>query len=168
MFDGISVCDFVDKSQIFLAAFYAWTWVWFQLFRFITWFLHTLLKIMPNTLLGVFPSIGQVKIVHAINDKGEDMTNKFNCYKNLHWNSKYNSICVNDIPKYLGTTMLYVAYALKCDIPPNDDNDDKYVADLIKVVVIDISKKIIKRIDSSEGVLPFKIEPLCFGELEFE
>lgn len=177
-----------DKTQLFLAAFWTWTWILLQFNKLCQVILHSILAWAPDSCIPTIPSYlnrTPIKLIKAFDKEGNAITNKLNLFLNLRWdpeievNSETNEdntpvsggVDINDFGRYVGTTAIWAAYLLDYKLSPiynefiestkNKCFSSKDFDKLFKAILIDISNKLVYRLGSERS------EPLQFGEVAF-
>jgi len=163
-----------DKTKIFLGAPWLWTWILLQFNKLCQTILHGILYWVPNNYIPIFTKClnkSPVKLIKAMDMRGNDITNKLNLFLNLRWDDSLGGVDIKDFARYLGTTFIWVIYLLEYELSPiyNDfiksihskKFNNKDFNKLFKALVIDLSKKIIYRLEKNIE------EDLVFGETVF-
>jgi hypothetical protein len=111
--------------QMFLFAFYIWTWMLFQLTRVLNNILGLILIYVPNYLTPsnitqCLNSNIPVQIVKAFDDNGNDITEKLKLFMNFKWDRDMcddkGGIDLDTFLNYLNTSFIWISYIMKYDI----------------------------------------------------
>ncbi len=171
-----------DRTMVFLAAFWFWTWVLFQFNRLTQVILHSILAWAPDKYIPSIPEgmkKSPVKLLRAADKEGRSITNKLNLFLNLKWDHETENaegelsggVDIREFAKCIGTTVVWAAYLLEYELDPaynefiattrSRDFTSIDFRKLFKAVFIDVSNKIIYRFGAEDT------EPLMFGETTF-
>jgi hypothetical protein len=101
-----------DKTKIFLAAFWIWTWILFWISRLTNYILYLLLTWIPNGLTPKLTQKTPVYILEAKDGEGNLITNKLNLLLNLKWDKEMcdgrGGIDLDKFADYLGTSIIWM------------------------------------------------------------
>jgi hypothetical protein len=117
-----------DRTRIFLAALYIWTWILFKLSLIVNVLLGLFLSCFPNDLIPNIKSKTPVKIIEANDDDGNIITNKLKLYMNMYWDKTMcddkGGVNLDRFASYLNTTMIWVNYLLDCEKEKEEENNN--------------------------------------------
>lgn len=161
-----------DKTKIFLASFWVWTWLLLQINKFCSLCLNCVLAWVPDNCIPVIVQKSPIKVIEARDEKRRIITNKLNLFLNLKWrNTPYDreSIDIDKFAQYVGSSVIWVAYILDYKINPLYDEfinsvkekrfKSKDINKLLYIVIIDVKNKLFHK----NGI----VENLLFGEVDF-
>ena len=173
--------DIPVKTKIFLAAFWMWTWILFQISNMFNKMLKFVLYWIPNNFTPTFETITSkpnIKLIEARDGFGKVITNKLKLFMNLKWDKTMcddkGGVDLDIFCKHIGSSIVWVVYLLDYEINPiydefvtsiqeNNFNMNK-VHKFIKTAIIDISNKVIKKFDTYTNQTE---ESILFGEVNF-
>ena len=173
------------KIQIFLFGLYVWTWIFFQINKFIGFILASIIKYMPDHLISVTPII-PVKILKAFDGKNNDITNRLRFFMNYSWDNEMcdeqGGVDLEPFCNYISSSVVWVAYYFDFQVDENVCNQFSYLVELveekggvfpndennpfkknIKFILIDTCKKIIYRLKEDK----IEKQDIIFGEIGF-
>ncbi len=166
-----------DRTRIFLAAFWTWTWILFWLSRIANYMLYLVLKYIPNVIT---PRLGQktpIYILKAMDTDGNSIINKLILFLNLKWDKdmcdSHGGVDLDSFANCIGTSVIMIAYLLEYDLDESSKKlltesfDEHNFKKIIKLMTIDFSKKIMHKFFYSEDKKIEQIEDILFGEINF-
>jgi hypothetical protein len=174
------------KTKIFLAAFWSWTWILFQLSNLSNKILKFVIYWLPNNVTPTFENLvvnkKPIKLLEARDGFGKIITNKLKLFMNLKWDKTMcddkGGVDLDMFCKYIGSSVIWVIYLMEYEVNPiyhkfiTDVQTDQFnmnaMHKFIKTAVIDISNKIIKKFDSiNDNNTNCSTDSILFGEINF-
>lgn len=166
-----------DKTRLFLAALWVWTYILFWFNRLLQAVLKIILVWLPNQLT---PTISYktppIRVLEARDGFGRVITNKLKLFINNNWDNSIaerGGVDLDMFCKYIGSSVIWVVYMFDYEI---DNKYDEYITAIqnkkftsrdmhgfIKTAIIDISNKIIKKFDN---INEYRAEEIIFGEFD--
>ncbi len=164
-----------DKTKIFLAALWLWTWVLLQFNRLCGMILKCILISMPDNYVPVPRVSVPVKVIKARDASGNIITNKMQLFLNMKWDQDLfdgkGGIDIDQFAKYVGTSFIWVAYILEYELGTSYNKfislmkvghiNSKIFEELIRGVAIDVKNKLLYKLSNLEP------ESILFGEVNF-
>ncbi len=158
------------RAQIFLGAFWLWTWILLQFNKLNQFILSGILIWVPDNFIPMLRTKKvPVKLVKVIDKNGKNITNKLNLFLNLKWDDR--GVDIRDFARYVGTTVIWAAYLLEYELSPiydefifstkSEDFCGKDFDKLFKAIIIDVSNKLIYRIGKETP------DNILFGQVTF-
>lgn len=126
---------FPSKLRIFMFGFYIWTWVLLQFVIFANFILKSVITYSPTFFLpDVNPKI-PIKIVKAMDDKGNNITKQLKMFMNFKWDPEMcddaGGIDLDIFAEYIGSAIVWIAYIMEYDI--DDKICEKFIEMATKV-----------------------------------
>lgn len=110
------------KLQIVLFFLYVWTFVLFYMSKVANIILGALIRYLPNILMPSVSHSAPIKIIKATDGNGVEITKRLEMFMKFKWDE---SMCDNggiDLDiffKYIGSTVIWVAYMFDYEITQN-------------------------------------------------
>ena len=120
-----------------LQALYMWTWFIRKITLAID-FCLCMLMLLPETCIVVNKPIlinseqQKIKIVSAINQSNEIITNKLNLFLRRYWNTEENNFNINKFKEFLNISVLLITYLIM------SEGDKSAELNRIKTVIIEV------------------------------
>lgn len=158
------------KLQIFFAALYIWTCIFYYISKAINIVLENFLTYAPAIL---FPNYNKtpVQILRAIDDRGNEITEHLKMFMNYKWDKSLcdekGGVDLDIFAKCVDTTCIWMSYILEMDVDDifdkigHNGNENDFKKN-IRIAIINFGEKIILKLkgDSLEG------EDILFGEID--
>jgi hypothetical protein len=182
----ITCKSFPDKTRIFLFAFWIWTWILFKLTLMANFFLGLVIIHLPNYLMPTIKSKTPVKIIRAIDNNGDEITDKLNLFMNFKWDKNMfddnGGIDLDIFFNYIGSSAVWIAYIFDYEIDnemcekfvnfidlTNLDTTERkpidYFKKCIRIAVINTGEKIMYKLRQNNDNI--QQEDVIFGEIDF-
>jgi len=134
------------KARIVVFMLYVWTCIVYKFTRFVDFILMCIVAYVPNILVPSISSKTPVRILHATNKYGNDITKKLKLFMRFRWNPEINNedgtanngfdanngytggIDLDAFINYIGSSVIFIAYVYEYDI------DDIMFSELINLV----------------------------------
>jgi hypothetical protein len=163
-----------DRAQLFLAAFWLWTWLLFQFNKLCGVILKCILIWVPDNYVPVIArSAVPVKILKACDAGGNTITNKLQLFLNMKWDLDLfdgkGGIDIEQFVKCVGSSIIWVAYILEYELGPSYDaymrlmQEGNFapnaVSKLLRAITIDAKNKLLYKLGN--------IDHMLFDEVNF-
>ncbi len=164
-----------DRTKIFLAVFWLWTWILLQFNKACAMLLQLILEWVPDNFVPAITNKSTVHAVNAVDGQGNNITNKLKLFLNLNWDKEMfdgeGGVDIDNFAKHVGSSLIWIAYILEYELSPayNDfinaskesDFGAKDFNKLLKAVLIDVSTKLVHNLSTQQS------SPIMFGEVNF-
>ena len=132
----------IDLVKHGLRLLYIWTWVARKINIMID-FILCLLMCLPESLIIVNkpvivnPAQQKIKVINAITESNQIITNKLNLFLMRHYSADEKNFNFNKLREFLDITMLLVTYLIM------SDGDNTNEINRIKTTIIELKDKVV-------------------------
>jgi hypothetical protein len=170
-----------DRTKLFLAAFWLWTWILLQFNKLCAIFLQCVLVWVPDSYTPTLSQKTPIRVIKALDKDGNTITNKLKLFLNLKWDKEMcddkGGVDIDTFMRYIGSSLIWAAYILEYELSPiyndfiqsvsGDDFSSKDINKLLKAIVIDVGNKLVYKLGNEQSETLETSEPLMFGEVNF-
>lgn len=118
------LCDsvikiFPSRLQMFLYAFYVWSFVLFYLSRLANFTLGLIITYLPTLFIPKVSPAAPIKVLRAFDDRGRDITKRLCMFMKFKWDKQIGDDGGVDLDKFvehIGSSIIWVAYIMEYEI----------------------------------------------------